>query len=220
MPARTPQASERGILQHCTARVRAWRAGDASCIPLASPASHPTTPPPLSLSPLHQQPVPLTEEERRLVSRAALNRAVAALDPTARLAPGAEDALMEVVASFVGDALAAGAAVARRRRAPALAPSDVGPYLARAWHVHVPGAGADGVGPSGPSAALGPGGGHPRRPTASDLHRARMAAVRRAREAGAAAEAAAAGGAGGGASGGGGSAQRRAGRKGRPPREG
>jgi len=173
-----------------------------------------------SLPPLHQQPVPLTEEERRLVSRAALNRAVAALDPTARLAPGAEDALMEVVASFVGDALAAGAAVARRRRAPALAPSDVGPYLARAWHVHVPGAGADGVGPGGPSAALGPGGGHPRRPTASDLHRARMAAVRRAREAGAAAEAAAAGGAGGGASGGGGSAQRRAGRKGRPPREG
>ena len=159
----------------------------------SSPAASSSQPRPPSLFLfLLQNPALLTEEERRLVSRAALIRAATALDPTSRLAPAAEDALMELVASFVSEGLTAGAAVARRRRAATLGPSDVGPYLARAWHVHLPGSGADGVGPAGPTAALGPGGGHPRRPTASDLHRARMAAVRRAREAGAAAEARAA----------------------------
>ena len=58
----------------------------------SSPAASSSQPRPPSLFLfLLQNPALLTEEERRLVSRAALTRAATALDPTSRLAPAAED---------------------------------------------------------------------------------------------------------------------------------
>jgi hypothetical protein len=111
---------------------------------------------------------PATNEERRLLpparGAALVREACGAGASLARDARGALDAL---AADFVAAALAAGAAVARRRRAGAVGAADVALHLERAWGVTVPGFGAGVVRPY-------------RRLAAGELHRARVAAGRRA----------------------------------------
>src|SRR5690242_765294 len=85
----------------------------------------------------------------------------------AKLSAEAEAAMESVAQDFVGGALAFGAALARRRPNKRLSPDDLRLYFQRTWDIELPGAGGGRAVPY-------------RRAAPSEVHRARLAAVRRA----------------------------------------
>ncbi|GAB4823703.1 hypothetical protein N2152v2_010749 [Parachlorella kessleri] len=99
----------------------------------------------------------------------------------ARMTSEAELALKTLAQDFVSNAVAFGVSMAKRRKAEVLEQGDLQLYFERTWNLQIPGFSDAEVRPY-------------RRPAVSDVHKARMAAVRRsAAEASAAAAAAAAG---------------------------
>lgn len=99
-----------------------------------------------------------------------------------RLQPDLVEQLQRLTDAFVGEAVKFGCELASHRRGAVLRPTDLATYLERTHHLHVPGFTKEY---------------HPyRRPAASELHRERAAAVRKA-------QLAASAGAGGGGGGGG-----------------
>lgn len=90
--------------------------------------------------------------------------------------------LQRLTEAFVDEAVEFGVQLAGRRRGATLRPTDLALYLERSHHLHVPGFDKEY---------------HPyRRPAASELHRSRSIAVRKANAAATAAAAAAGGGGG------------------------
>ena len=109
-----------------------------------------------------------------------------------KLQPDLVDQLQQLTESFVSEAVKFGVDLASHRRGATLRPTDLATYLERTHHLYVPGFTKEY---------------HPyRRPAASELHRERSIAVRKAQlaaaQAGGDAPAAAAAGRGGGAGGG------------------
>lgn len=103
-----------------------------------------------------------------------------------RLQPDVVEQLQRLTDAFVGEAVKFGCELASHRRGAVLRPTDLATYLERTHHLHVPGFTKEY---------------HPyRRPAASELHRERTAAVRKAQLA----ASAGAGGGGGDGPGGGG----------------
>ncbi|GBF87907.1 transcription initiation factor TFIID subunit 12 [Raphidocelis subcapitata] len=111
-------------------------------------------------------PVPAPDEHGRILTRAQLDRLMRmqGLDGAFSLAPEVVAELTRAAEDFVADAVERGAQLAAARKANTLRASDLAPYLERAHHIRVPGFGGE----------LKP----YRRPSASELHRERAAAVR------------------------------------------
>jgi transcription initiation factor TFIID subunit TAF12 len=85
-----------------------------------------------------------------------------------RLQPELLEQLQRLTESFVSEAVEFGVQLAGRRRGATLRPSDLALFIERTHHLSVPGFNKDA---------------HPyRRPAASELHKARATAVRRAQQ--------------------------------------
>jgi len=145
------------------------------------PAPSFAMPPP----PVPKKRAPVTEDDRRVVSRRGLAYALKAsgLDPSHKLDPSVEGCLMELYEEMIGNAISFGCNNVKRRQGSSLKPRDMAVYLERVWGLCVPGFNTDQLRPY-------------RRAAPSELHRARIKA---ARQSAASMEASGEGGAAGGA---------------------
>ncbi|EFJ51603.1 hypothetical protein VOLCADRAFT_47527, partial [Volvox carteri f. nagariensis] len=80
--------------------------------------------------------------------------------------PATESALLEFYTEWIGNAVALGCEVAKRRKSNILKARDIALHLERSWNLYVPGFNGEMLKPY-------------RRPHASELHRQRQLAVRR-----------------------------------------
>lgn len=129
-------------------------------------------PPPRQATP---QPPLLSEDDRKFLNKPALQQLLTKIGGSKlHLKPEVETALTELIEDLIGQALSFGCSMARRRQSAGAAaedlvlqPADVAAFLEHSWQLHVPGFGGDALRPY-------------KRPAASELHKTRAAAVRRA----------------------------------------
>jgi transcription initiation factor TFIID subunit TAF12 len=126
----------------------------------------------LSSEPHHRDVFPICSDVWPLRNRPCL-WFLSALPQAFKLQPDLVDQLQQLTESFVSEAVKFGVDLASHRRGATLRPTDLAMYLERTHHLHVPGFTKEY---------------HPyRRPVASELHKERSIAVRKAQLAAAAA---------------------------------
>lgn len=110
----------------------------------------------------------MIEDDKKLLPHRGLLQAMrgCGLDADFTLDADTEAALGDLVDWFIANAVSMGCAVAKNRRSTMLTARDIAVYLERVWNLHMPGYGGDAVRPY-------------RRPSGSELHKQRAAAVRR-----------------------------------------
>lgn len=125
-----------------------------------------------------RQPTPppaLSEDDKKFLNKPALQQLLKRVGgPKVHMKPSMESALGQVAEDLVGQALSFGCSMARRRQGTGAAaedlvlqPADLAAFLEQTWQLHVPGFGGDVLRTY-------------KRPAASELHKTRAAAVRRA----------------------------------------
>ncbi|KXZ51250.1 hypothetical protein GPECTOR_13g737 [Gonium pectorale] len=147
------------------------------------------------------------DDAHKVLPRRGIRMAMraAGMEQDYKVDPATENALLEFYYEWIGNAIAMGCEVAKRRKSNVLKARDIALHLERSWNLYVPGFSGEILRPY-------------RRPSASEAHRQRQGAVRRTaaeldRElqqqygSGGGASGAGGGAAAGGSGGGGGSAQ-------------
>lgn len=124
-----------------------------------SGASHPGT--------LTKPATPDTEESsNRILSKRSIQELVNQIDPSEKLDPEVEDILVDIAEDFVESITTFGCSLAKHRKSSTLEAKDVLLHLERNWNMALPGFGGDEIRAY-------------KKPLVNEIHRERLAAVKK-----------------------------------------
>ncbi|PIN05401.1 Transcription initiation factor TFIID, subunit TAF12 [Handroanthus impetiginosus] len=108
-----------------------------------------------------------TEEScNRIVSKRSIQELVNQIDPSEKLDPDVEDILVDIAEDFVESITTFGCSLAKHRKSTTLESKDILLHLERNWNMSLPGFGGDEIRTY-------------RKPTVTEIHRERLAAVKK-----------------------------------------
>ncbi|KAG8376693.1 hypothetical protein BUALT_Bualt09G0090400 [Buddleja alternifolia] len=106
------------------------------------------------------------ESSSRIVSKRSIQELVNQIDPTEKLDPDVEDILMDIAEDFVESITTFGCSLAKHRKSTTLEAKDILLHLERNWNMTLPGFGGDEIKTF-------------KKPSVSDIHRERLAAIKK-----------------------------------------
>ncbi|KAL3628321.1 hypothetical protein CASFOL_027367 [Castilleja foliolosa] len=106
------------------------------------------------------------EYSNRIVSKRSIQELVNQIDPSEKLDPEVEDILVDIAEDFVESITTFGCSLAKHRKSTTLEAKDILLHLERDWNMTLPGFGGDEIKTY-------------RKPTVSEVHRDRLAAVKK-----------------------------------------
>ncbi|XP_071698384.1 transcription initiation factor TFIID subunit 12-like [Rutidosis leptorrhynchoides] len=124
----------------------------------------PSMGPPSSVAP--PAAVEPTESCNRIISKRSIQEIVAQIDPTERLDPEVEDILIDVADEFVESVTTFACSLAKHRKSNTLESKDILLHLEKNWNMSLPGFGGDEIKCY-------------KKPFGNDVHRERLAAIKR-----------------------------------------
>ncbi|KAL2250759.1 transcription initiation factor TFIID subunit 12 [Sesamum indicum] len=106
------------------------------------------------------------ESSNRIVSKRSIQELVNQIDPSEKLDPEVEDILVEIAEDFVESITTFGCSLAKHRKSTTLEAKDILLHLERNWNMTLPGFGGDEIKTY-------------KKPIVSDIHRERLAAIKK-----------------------------------------
>ncbi|KAF5182310.1 transcription initiation factor TFIID subunit [Thalictrum thalictroides] len=106
------------------------------------------------------------ESSSHILTKRSIHELVSQIDPSEKLDPEVEDILMEIAEDFVDSITTVGCSLAKHRKSTTLEAKDILLHLERNWHMTLPGFGGDEIK------------GYKKQLT-SDIHKERLAAVKK-----------------------------------------
>lgn len=126
-----------------------------------------TQPSPLTLGAANKAAIVDTEEpSNRVVSKRSIQELVNQIDPSEKLDPEVEDILVDIAEDFVESITTFGCSLAKHRKSATLEAKDILLHLERNWNMNLPGFGGDEIKTY-------------KKPTVTDVHRERIAAIKK-----------------------------------------
>ncbi|KAK3018473.1 hypothetical protein RJ639_004133, partial [Escallonia herrerae] len=106
------------------------------------------------------------ESSNRILTKRSIQELVTQVDPFERLDPEVEDILVDIAEEFVDSITTFGCSLAKHRKSNTLEAKDILLHLERNWNMTLPGFGGDEIKSY-------------KKPSASDIHRERLAAIKK-----------------------------------------
>ncbi|KAH7512140.1 hypothetical protein FEM48_Zijuj12G0058900 [Ziziphus jujuba var. spinosa] len=106
------------------------------------------------------------ETSNRILSKRSIHELVNQIDPSERLDPEVEDILMDIADDFVESITTFGCSLAKHRKSTMLEAKDILLHLDRNWNINLPGFGGDEIKTY-------------RKPIMNDIHKERLAAIKK-----------------------------------------
>ncbi|PIA58972.1 hypothetical protein AQUCO_00400081v1 [Aquilegia coerulea] len=110
--------------------------------------------------------VDVGESSSQILTKRSIHELVSQIDPSEKLDPEVEDILMEIAEDFVDSITTVGCSLAKHRKSTTLEAKDILLHLERNWHMTLPGFGGDEIK------------GYKKQLT-NDIHKERLAAVKK-----------------------------------------
>lgn len=106
------------------------------------------------------------ESSKRILSKRSIHELVNQVDPSEKLDPEVEDILMDIADEFVESVTTFGCSLAKHRKSTTLEAKDILLHLERNWNITLPGFGGDEIKSY-------------RKPFVNDIHKERLAAIKK-----------------------------------------
>lgn len=106
------------------------------------------------------------ESGNRILSKRSIQELVNQVDPSEKLDIEVEDILVDIAEEFIDSITTFGCSLAKHRKSNTLEAKDILLHLERNWHMTLPGFGGDEIKPY-------------KKPVTNDIHRERLAAIRK-----------------------------------------
>lgn len=107
-----------------------------------------------------------SESGNRILSKRSIHELVNQIDPSEKLDPEVEDILVDIAEDFVESITTFGCSLAKHRKSPTLEAKDILLHLERNWNMTLPGFGGDEIKTF-------------KKPFVSDIHKERLAAIKK-----------------------------------------